>query len=56
MAGFGRTLVEDSADTAELFAKLAMERRLGHFPHGHGLERLADTLDASDTERRWGAW
>ncbi len=54
MAGFGRALAEDSADAAEFFANLAMERRLVHFPYGHSLERLADTLEAGDTERRWG--
>ncbi len=54
VAGFGRTLVRESTDAVELFAKLAMQRRIGHYPYSHDLNALASTLEGRDTERRWG--
>ncbi len=53
VARFGRTLAEASADAAELFAKMAMQRRLGHYPFSHDLNELASSLEERDTERRW---
>lgn len=53
MRWFGMTLVEDSSDAAELFVKLAMQRRIGHFPYGHDLNKLAAVLERQDRGRRW---
>ena len=50
---FGQTLVEDSADAAVRFAKMAVRRRYGDCTGSEDLNELADTLESHDVEREW---
>ncbi len=49
----GVTLAESTARISELFAKLVLDRRLGHYPFSHDLNDLGATLEAEDSDGRW---
>ncbi len=53
LRGFGRTLPGGSADAAELFAKMAIKRRVGEYEWTHDLQALAKALQATNADGRW---
>jgi len=52
LVDFGRTLAVDSSDAAELFVKMAIQRRVGKHLRGHDLQILADRLEKHDSDGR----